>query len=164
MRGTALGYPDAGVSGRTSLPDGWCEASAEEVVGAGVAAFDAASDDLMSFALHRRAGVRVVTADPATWTDLDLLDGPMRGPCRLLRVIDESLRQGVVVGTLERNRAVAEHRCHLELDPDRGTVRATVRAVWRPRAGTVLPGAAERERWSYRNLVDRLVRELRADG
>lgn len=95
--------------------------------------------------------------------DIDVLDGPMRGPCRLVDRTDESLRQGLVVGTLEGNPAVAEHRCRLDLDPHTGAVTATIRTFWRPRSDSILPGAERREVRAYRKMIERLVRALGAN-
>lgn len=133
---------------------------AHAVVGEGAALFDALADELLGLAAHQRAGIRTAVADPRLATDLVVLDGPMRGPCRLVDRTDESLRQGFVVGTLEGNAAVAEHRCHLDLDPDTAEITATVRTTWRPRAYVVLPGASRREERAYARMGDRLVRAL----
>lgn len=130
------------------------------VLGEGIELFDTSADDLLSLTAHDRAGMRTAPADPPLPSDLVVLDGPMRGPCRLVDRIDESLRQGLVVGTLEGNSAVAEHRCHLDLQPGTAEVTATVRTMWRPRTFYVLPGAAAREERAYERLGSRLLRAL----
>ena len=160
LPGPALGYRRSDLHEHGRPPGGWREVIAHAVLGEGVALFDGAADDLLSLTAHARAGIRTAPADPPLASDLVVLDGPMRGPCRLVDLIDESLRQGVVVGTLEGNTAVAEHRCHLDLHPWTGEVTVTVRTVWRPRTFSVLPGAAGREARAYERMGDRLVRTL----
>lgn len=162
LSGRALGYQRSVLvtPGPCRVPDGWREARLTSALGHGLDVFDAVADDLLGLAAHSRAGVRITGSDPELPADVDVLDGPMRGPCRLVDVTDESLRQGFVVGTLEGNTAVAEHRCHLDFDPDAGAVTVTVRTTWRPRSAYILPGAGRREVRAYRRMGERLVRAL----
>lgn len=164
LSGRALSYQRSAlvVPGSCRAPDGWQEITVASELGRGLEVFDTAADDLLCLAAHSRAGIRMAGADPELPEDVDVLDGPLRGPCRLVDRTDESLRQGLVVGTLEGNPAVAEHRCRLDLDPDTGAVTATIRTTWRPRSGAVLPGAARREARAYRKMNERLVRALGA--
>ena len=164
LGGRALGYQRSILAGpgRCHAPEGWAEISLTSRLGEGTALFDVTSDDLLGLDAHCRAGFRLVGADPGLPSDVDLLDGPMRGPCRVVDRTDESLRQGLVFGTLEGNPAVAEHRCHVDLDPDTGAVTATVRTTWRPGSAYVLPGAGRREARAYRRMGQRLVRALGA--
>ena len=164
LGGRALGYQRSTLSapGRCRAPEGWAESVQTADLGDGVELFDTAADDLLGLTAHTRAGIRIVEADPDVPEDIDILDGPMRGPCRLVDRVDESLRQGLVLGTLEGNPAVAEHRCHVDLDPDTGAVTATVRTTWRPGSAYVLPGAGRREARAYRRMGQRLVRALGA--
>ncbi|EFV93474.1 hypothetical protein ES5_00662 [Dietzia cinnamea P4] len=167
LPGPALGYQRSALPAHGCAPEGWREVVATAELGGGVAEFDALADDLLSLSAHRRSGLRITPTDRDSSVDVVILDGPMRGPCRLVDRIDESLRQGLVVGTLEGNTAVAEHRCHLDLDPDTSAVTATVRTVWRPRTFYVLPGATARETRAYGRMADRLLRALgapRPDG
>lgn len=164
VRGPALGYQRSRLTGHENLPDGWREVSASATLGEGVDLFDRVTDDLLDFSAHDRAGVGVVQTTRESPTDVMVTGGPMRGPCRLVDRIDESLRQGLVVGTLAGNRAVAEHRCHLDLDPRSGCVAVTVRTVFRPRDVSVLPGAAGREAAAHQRMVDRVVRALCVTG
>ena len=162
LGGRALSYQRSALllPGPCRAPAGWREVTVVSELGRGLQVFDTASDDLMGLAAHHRAGIRMARADPELPEDVDVLDGPMRGPCRLVDRTDESLRQGLVVGTLEGNPAVAEHRCRLDLDPHTGAVTATVRTTWRPRADSVIPGAGRREVRAYRKMGERLVRAL----
>lgn len=162
LRGRALGYQRSTLSapGRCRAPEGWAESVQTADLGDGVELFDTAADDLLGLTAHTRAGIRIVEADPDVPEDIDILDGPMRGPCRLVDRVDESLRQGLVLGTLEGNLAVAEHRCHVDLDPDTGAVTATIRTIWRPRSAYLLPGAARREERAFQRLGEKLVRAL----
>lgn len=158
LPGPALGYRRSDLREHGRPPRGWGEVVAYAALGEGVALFDVAANDLLGLAAHARAGIRTAPADPPLASDLVMLDGPMRGPCRLVELTDESLRQGLVVGTLEGNTAVAEHRCHLDLHPRTDEVTVTVRTVWRPRTFSVLAGAAGREARAYERMGDRLVR------
>lgn len=165
LSGRALSYQRSSLvlPGPCRAPDGWQEITVASELGCGLEVFDTASDDLLGLAAHRRAGIRMAGADPEIPEDIDVLDGPMRGPCRLVDRTDESLRQGLVVGTLEGNPAVAEHRCRLDLDPNTGAVTATIRTLWRPRSDSILPGAERREVRAYRKMIERLVRALGAN-
>lgn len=147
-------------SGTSGLPEGWREVTATAALGSGVDLFGAASDDLLALSAHVRSGIRMSQSDPACPGDIDFLDGPMRGPCRLVDRTDESLRQGLVVGTLEGNHTVAEHRCHVDLDPDTGEVTATARTVWRAGTDFILPGGTRRELQAFRRMSERVVRAL----
>lgn len=162
LPGPALGYPRALLQDDGRTPEGWREVVATRDLGQGITRFDALADDLLSLAAHRRSGLRIVPAERDPSVDVVVLDGPLRGACRLVDRIDESLRQGLVVGTLEGNTAVAEHRCHLDLDPTAGAVTATVRTVWRPGTFYVLPGAATREARAHARMAERLLRALAA--
>ncbi len=166
LSGRALGYQRSALlmAGPSRVPDGWQETRLVSAVGHGVEVFGAAADALLDLDAHRRAGIRVAGPDPDLPEDVTLLDGPMRGPCRFVDRIDESLRQGLVLGTLDGNSAVAEHRCHLGLDPDTGAVTATVRTAWRPGSAFLLPGAGRREARAYRRMGERLLRALGACG
>lgn len=162
LSGRALGYQRSALlmAGPSRVPEGWQETRLASAVGHGVELFGTAADALLDLDAHRRAGIRVSGSDPDLPEDVTLLDGPMRGPCRFVDRIDESLRQGLVVGTLDGNPAVAEHRCHLDLDPDTGAVTATVRTAWRPGSAFLLPGAGRREARAYRRMGERLLRAL----
>ena len=158
----ALGYQRSQLAppGTARLPEGWREVTVTSTLGTGVDLFGAVSDDLLELAAHVRAGIRMSETDPAYPGDVDFLDGPMRGPCRLVDRTDESLRQGLVVGTLEGNRTVAEHRCHVDLDPDTGEVTATARTAWRAGTYFILPGGARRESQAFRRMSERVLRAL----
>lgn len=160
----ALGYQRSALVAPcpSRVPEGWRELTVRSVLGHGLEVFDAAADDLLDLDAHDRAGIRMAGADPELPADVDVLDGPMRGPCRFVDRTDESLRQGLVVGTLEGNPAVAEHRCHLAFDPLTGAVTVTIRTMWRPRSAYILPGAGRREVRAYRRMGERLVRALAA--
>lgn len=162
----ALGYQRSVLAqpGHSRLPEGWQDVTVTAPLGVGVDLFGAAADDLLGLAAHIRSGIRLTGPDPGPPGDIDFLDGPMRGPCRLVDWTDESLRQGLVVGTLEGNHAVAEHRCHIDLDPDTGAVTATVRTTWRPSSAYILPGGRQRESRAYRRMGERLVRALGGHG
>lgn len=158
--GLALDYPRAGLSAEPALPAGWLAADDVRVVGAGVTAFDRLAELLLDLEVHRRAGMACRPGDPAAPAVLEVREGPLRGPCRLVETIDESLAQGLVVGTGLGNRARAEHRCVLGFDPDSGSVTARSRTVWHPGADHVLPGATTRLDRAHRRLLARLGAEL----
>lgn len=162
-RATGLSYDLSETGGYEHPPRGWRAVTSIAVVGTGAEVCDELAEELLDFTVHRRAGVRVVKIgadgpdDQGTAVDALWLDGPMRGPCRRLGRTDESLRQGLVVGTLEGNRVVAEHRCLLEVDPVTEAVEATVRTFWRPATGRLLPGADVREARAFQRMADRVV-------
>jgi uncharacterized protein (UPF0548 family) len=84
------------------LPFGFHHLRQRYVVGHGDAAFAHAATVLMTWQMHRRAGMRVSASGHAIEPDEVVLCrlGPLRVPCRVLWVRDEPDAQGFGYGTL----------------------------------------------------------------
>ena len=132
---TALSYPEVGAS-LGDLPPGYRHTVQERVVGRGSADFRRAADLLMTWELHRRAGLGVTAAPRvAEGQDVELavLLGPVciRATCRVVAVVDEPRRRGFSYGTVQGHPERGEALFVVEWLPD-DTVRLRLRAFSRP--------------------------------
>lgn len=131
-----LTYPEVGAT-RTALPAGYHHVRREAVLGTGSGCFLRATEQLFSWQLQRRAGVRVVPSAARVGEHVvaQLLLGvgklAITAPVRVVYVVDEPTRKGFAYGTLpghpERGEEsfVVEHR----LDD---TVAVVITAFSRP--------------------------------
>lgn len=134
-----LSYDDVGAT-RGRLPDGFHHIDRRVPIGTGRAAYEAAVAGLTNWDMHRRAGLRVEsdtrTADTGATVVLRL--GPIRIPCRVVYVIDETHRAGFAYGTLAGHPEQGEECFLVELDEhsasgtDDAVVYAHIRAFSRP--------------------------------
>lgn len=140
-----LTYPEVGAtSGR--LPGGYHHVRESRVVGRGRPAFTAAAEVLMSWQMHRRAGVRRLSGpDVATaGEDVAFRWLVLRFECRVVSVLDEPGRRGFTYGTLPKHPECGEEQFVVELDPVTQDVTATITAFSKPsgwivRAGRPVP-------------------------
>lgn len=99
--------------------------------------FDAAVQDLFSWRMHERSGLRVRASDvplrEGTVVLMRLGPGPMsvRIPCRVVRVVDEPHQRGFAYGTLPGHPESGEEQFILTRQDD-GSIRFTVSAFSRP--------------------------------
>jgi uncharacterized protein (UPF0548 family) len=99
--------------------------------------FRAAVDDLMSWRMHERAGLRVEATDiPARLDTVVLMylgvgKLSLQIPCRVVTFIDQQRRQGFSYGTLPGHPEAGEESFVLEHRAD-GSIQLTVSAVSRP--------------------------------
>src|SRR5690606_25698011 len=119
-------------------------------VGAGATDFAVAADAVLTWRLHRSAGVRFDTgaqrAEPGVRVVVGLGVGGLRvrAPCRVVWTLDEPRRAGWAYGTLPGHPVRGEEAFVVVQDED-GTVRLEVRAFSRPSvwftlaAGPLLP-------------------------
>lgn len=150
--GAALNYPRLGGAG-APLPAGWVSVRETQLVAYGVPAFDRLSEMLMSTRVFDLAGMPIRD----TGHDGVCFDGGLlSGPGRVVDRIDESLVQGLTLGTVEGNGNCGELRLELCFDEVAGQVDATVALVWKARVH-VLPGAGRREQSRQRKNVLRLL-------
>ena len=164
-------YPEVGATaGR--LPAGYHTMIVEQQVGTGRSWFDEAVHRLMSWDMHRRAGLLVDFADhDVTLNGVAVLGvrlGPwrLRAPVRVLDVIDTPSTAGFAYGTLPGHAECGEERFLVHLDPD-GSVRAEIRAFSRPgRWFTRLGGPVARrvQTGTTRRYLKALTRSDRDDG
>jgi len=118
------------------LPAGYRRVEVSQRLGAGEAWFDTAAARLMSWEMHRRAGLRVEADSDAAPGCVALLRAPVGpfwigAPVRVIDVVDEPTLAGFTYGTLPGHPESGEERFLVRLDPD-GTVRGEIRAFSRP--------------------------------
>lgn len=154
LRQADLTYPEVG---RTAgpLPAGYFHMDREGLVGVGEETFKRAAEELLSWQLQRRAGIRVRASTPEVTLGavavLLLGVGPLaiQAPVRVLSVIDEPTRRGFVYGTLPGHPESGEEQFLVELLHD-GRVVCRITAFSRPGSWlTRLGGPAARlvQRW-----------------
>ena len=166
-----LTYPEAGATRGADLPAGYRHLDERFLIGEGAATADlvTCSEDLLSWSVHRRAGVRI-DGDPVARGGLvvsGLGVGPLRlqAPCQVVWVERGERRAGFAYGTLAGHPFSGEEAFLLELDDD-GTLWFHVRAFSRPARWWVAlagPVALHGQR-AYARRLARAVREARAPG
>ncbi|HWJ11630.1 MAG TPA: DUF1990 domain-containing protein [Nocardioides sp.] len=128
---------------------------------------DGAADDLLSWRVHERAGLRVRASGPAVEgavVEMRLGLGPaaVRIPCRVVAVVAEPDRRGFSYGTLPGHPERGEEQFLLERAAD-GSLRFTVSAFSRPatrlaRLGGPVTGMVQRAMTDrYLRAPDRLA-------
>ena len=159
LRDLPLTYPDVGATARDRLPDGYRTLERSIALGTGEQVFERAAGALMSWQMHRRAGLTVLstapTASPGECVLLMIGRRPLvlTAPCRVLRAIDDEgeqvdgdqaggsragaertageRRQGFAYGTLPGHPESGEESFLVSLS-SAGAVTFTVRAFSRP--------------------------------
>lgn len=153
LRRQELTYPQRGATSSTRLPPGYHHLRLATPVGYGLGQFEAASDALLGWEMHRLVGLDPEVSDrrivPDAVAVLRLRLGPVRlpVPVRVLSVVDEATRKGFVYGTLPGHPERGEESFLVELEPD-GTVRFTMVAFsragrWFTRLGGPLARAGQ---------------------
>ena len=131
-----LTYEEVGATAGT-LPPGYRHVRAARELGVGVDVFDEATRRLLTWEVHRRAGLTVRATAPQVQVGavvvLGLGVGRLRvvAPCRVVRVVDEPRRRGFAYGTLPGHPERGEELFEVALQED-GRVRATITAFSRP--------------------------------
>lgn len=98
-------YPETGATATaTALPEGYRHTRRRTRIGTGEDAFAAATRSVLSWEMHRRSGLAVITDGPATpgrTVVLGLGVGLLLVvPCRVVYEVNEPHRQGFAYGTL----------------------------------------------------------------
>ncbi|ACQ79572.1 conserved hypothetical protein [Beutenbergia cavernae DSM 12333] len=154
----ALTYREVGATADAQLPAGYRHL---EVTGElGPVDVDEVGEALLSWRLHRRAGVRMRADGPAepgrrVVTVLGLPPLGVAAPCEVVRVTREPGRYAFAYGTLPGHPFTGEEEFRVELD-GRGRARMSVRAFSRPvgRLGRLLaPLLAVGQRVYSRHLI-----------
>lgn len=154
LRRARLTYAEVGQS-LDAAPRGYQGLRRSLVVGAGADRFEEASGRLLSWEMHRRAGIGVRPSSPCVeegavavlrigWPVLGL-----DAPVRVVRVLDEDGRRGFAYGTLPGHPESGEESFVVELLAD-GDVRFTVAAFSRPASRLARlggPVSAAVQRW-----------------
>ena len=134
---TELTYPEVGATREGARPAGYHHFERVVEIGRGDAALAAAIDGLLTFGMHRLAGLRPHTTTPraAVGTEVTCRFGlgpvGLRVPTRIVWVVDEPDRAGFGYGTLAGHPERGEEAFLVERG-DGGAVRFTVRSFSRP--------------------------------
>jgi uncharacterized protein (UPF0548 family) len=141
---TPYNYPEVGAT-RGPLPRGYRIVEREAGAGYGRSRLRTVAHRLLSWQVHRGAGLtvdaRTERVEPDSEVHLGLPVGPLTvaAPCRVVYIIDEPDRQGFAYGTLTGHPERGESRFEVQLDAE-GEVRFRVvsfstPATWWSRAG-----------------------------
>lgn len=109
-----LTYPEVGATADDRLPAGYRHVRWSAPVGSGRSRFDHAAEALMSWEVHRGAGLRVtasaLTARKGTVAVLEAGRPPLAipAPCRVVYDLDEDGRRGFAYGTLPGHPEIGE--------------------------------------------------------
>lgn len=133
----ALTYAAVGCTRTGVVPAGFDELRRSRRVGRGWADFERAADALLTWQMHRRAGLAVTASHERVETgavaELRLGVGRLglRAPVRVVDVVDEPTRRGFAYGTLPGHPESGEESFVVELG-ETGDVTLTITAVSRP--------------------------------
>lgn len=160
-----LTYPEVGGTTADRLPPGYQHVRYRRLLGVGSSRFEDASRSLMTWQVHRRAGLHVTSSSPVAqqgavvlmrlgWGRAGLLI-----PCRVVHVWDEPRRRGFAYGTLPGHPECGEEAFVVEQHED-GSVWFAITAFsrqarWFSRAGAPLSRVAQS--WMTRRYLDALA-------
>ena len=134
---SALTYPEAGVTALPELPAGYRHLERTRVLGSGPEAYERACAGLLSWRMHRQAGLRPVATAPTAIAGacVVLLIGrrplAILAPCRVVYAVADVDRQGFAYGTLPGHPETGEEAFVVSYRQDE-RVALTVRAFSRP--------------------------------
>lgn len=164
---TGLTYPEVGATAG-ELPTGYHHVRRSALLGQGTKDFTRAAEALMTWEMHRKAGLSVEAATRPvelggdvrlTWSV-----GPARVaiPCRVVRVVDEANIRGFAYGTLPGHPEQGEESFMVRLD-HAGAVTLEIVAFSRPgrwwsRLGAPVARAVQRR------VTDRYLNALVVTG
>lgn len=137
LREAPFTYPEVGLTRAVELPGGYGVVRRSRVAGFGAERFEDAAQTLLSWNMHRRAGLTVRPSDaPVVEGSVAIVRvGASRfgldAPVRVVYVIDESHRKGFAYGTLPGHPERGEEAFVVELR-DNGAVAFTITAFSRP--------------------------------
>lgn len=131
-----LTYPEVGESLSSATPAGYRHAEQCVRVGKGRETFELAADAVMTWQVHRGAGLTVLASSERVETGavavVRLTIGPVKidGANRVVAVIDEPDRRGFAYGTLDGHPEKGEQAFFVEIDAE-DSVTFTVRSFTR---------------------------------
>lgn len=137
-----LTYPEVGCTSG-ELPAGYHHVRESAVVGLGRAEFSTAADTIMSWGMHRRAGLRVRSAAETAVAGQDATFGfgPVSIPVRVVYVVDEPDRRGFAYGTRRGHPECGEESFIVTFDEVSKQVRLEITAFSKPGTWWVRLGA-----------------------
>ena len=160
-------YAPVGCTRTGVVPDGFDELRRSRRVGSGRADFERAADALLTWQMHRRAGIAVMAShervEPGAVAELRLGVGRLglRAPVRVVDVVDEPTRRGFAYGTLPGHPESGEESFVVELG-ETGDVTLTITAVSRP-ASRLARLAGQVGRRVQSRITDRYLSALADD-
>ncbi|MBX9243982.1 DUF1990 domain-containing protein [Actinotalea ferrariae] len=131
-----LTYTEVGASLAETMPAGYHHTRERLRLGTGRELFERHAEAVLTFEMHRRAGLVVTTdaprAAPGVDVEVALPIGPLlvRAPDRVVAVVDEPDRRGFAYGTRAGHPERGEESFVVSIEPD-GGVWFEVRAFWR---------------------------------
>jgi uncharacterized protein (UPF0548 family) len=159
--GADFTYPEVGATAG-ELPAGYHHVHASAVIGHGPSDLEAAATTLLTWDMHQRAGMRILSAPPRAeaGAEVELRWLGRRIPCRVVDVVDEPRRRGFAYGTLPGHPERGEERFLVSLDEATDDVTASITAFSRPGAWTTkLAGPIGR--WIQHWMTRRYLKALR---
>jgi uncharacterized protein (UPF0548 family) len=145
-----LTYSEVGATAGP-LPAGYHHVQKSAVIGRGRSRFEDAADKGMRWGMLRGAGLRVeaTTEVVAVGSEVIVHLGPVRAPCRVVYIVDESDRRGFAYGTLPGHAESGEERFVVRYNPPTDEVYADVlafsrHATWWSRLGSPVTSVAQR--------------------
>ena len=162
LEAAAYTYPEVGATAQATPPAGYHHLQRERALrGHG---FDSAAEQLMSWRLQERSGIRVAAstpaAEPGTVVLMRLGVGPasLRIPCRVVYTVQETDRVGFAYGTLPGHPESGEELFLLERAAH-DSVRLTISAFSRPATRLARAGGPA-TRWMQSLMTQRYLRAL----
>lgn len=137
-----LTYSEIGATGGV-LPTGYHHVRACGVVGTTRADFEAAATAVMTWGMHRGAGLTVKAAGDSARAgeDANFSFGPISVPVRVVYVVDEPNRTGFAYGTRRGHPECGEESFIVHFDEPGNQVRLEIRAFSKPGTWWVRLGA-----------------------
>jgi uncharacterized protein (UPF0548 family) len=153
-------YPEPGAT-KAELPPGYHHLERRARLGTGKAVFERGAAALMSWEMHRAAGLKVTAegdARPGALFVSRIAPG-LTAPCRVVYVIDEPDRCGFAYGTLRGHPESGEEAFIVDIG-EADDVWFTVRAFTRP--GTLLTRiSGPLGRVAQRLIAQRYIKAMR---
>jgi uncharacterized protein (UPF0548 family) len=165
LASAGLTYDQPGATREDDLPAGYGHVRRDVSIGRGRAAFDRAAEGLMSWQMHRGAGLAVAASAPRAAPGVLVIAragwGPLSVeiPCRVVYGVDEADRTGFGYGTLPGHPERGEEAFVVQLAPD-GEVRLRIRAFSRP-ATFLARAGGPLTRMTQEYVTNRYVNALR---
>lgn len=130
--GDDLTYAEVGATAREPLPAGYHHVRVSRELG--VADLEYVAEIILTWEMHERAGMRLVSGPARAIMDADVAFTFLghRIPCRIVEVIDETDAKGFAYGTLPGHPECGEERFMVTRDATTGRVTATITAFSRP--------------------------------
>lgn len=123
-RGTKLTYPDRGLTRIGCAPEGYRISRRRIDVGFGKEAFGRLAEGILSWQLHRLAGLTVQADAPRALPGIRVVSGfgigplRIRAPCQVIWVEEDSGRAGFGYGTLDGHPESGEESFRAVLEAD----------------------------------------------